>query len=47
MKSLPLSIVQTIRDWVKAYITAHTIETITLTVNFQTGNLEYTTNKDT
>lgn len=46
MKSLPLEIVQTIREWVKQYVTDNSFTGIVVSVNFETGNVEYITDAD-
>mgnify|MGYP001128967884 CR=1 FL=1 len=45
-KALSTENVTAFRDWIKSYVAAHSPETIVFTVNFATGDLEYTSGTD-
>lgn len=45
-KALSTDTLATLRDWMKRYVADHSPETVAFSVNFMTGDMEYTSGSD-
>lgn len=45
-KALSTAVLGTLRDWVKGYVSDHSPQTIAFSINFETGNIEYSSGSD-
>lgn len=45
-KALSTETLDILRDWIKEYFATHSPQTVAFSINFETGNIEYSSGSD-